>query len=160
MAVIKKRNTTKFIVIHCSASRPTADIGLKEIDLMHKAKGWLSCGYHRIVRRNGKVENGRPLDEPGAHVVGYNAISVGVCMIGGVAADGKTPDNNFTPAQWDALAKVVRDLKAMYPGAEVLGHRDLSPDLNGDGKITANEWMKSCPSFDARAWWAVTEAAR
>jgi N-acetyl-anhydromuramyl-L-alanine amidase AmpD len=160
MAVVKKRNTTKFIVIHCSATGPKADIGFKEIDGWHRAKGWASCGYHRIIRRNGKVENGRPLDEPGAHVVGYNAISVGVCMVGGVAADGKTPENNFTPEQFASLSKVVRDLKAMYPSAEVLGHRDLSPDLNRDGKITPNEWMKACPSFDARAWWAIAEATQ
>jgi hypothetical protein len=37
-----------------------------------------------------------------------------------------------------------------YPIVDVLGHRDASPDKNGDGVITKNEWVKSCPCFSVR----------
>ena len=60
------RKTTDYIIIHCSATRPSQDIGFEEINRWHRAKGWLSCGYHRIIRQNGTVEQGRQDDEVGA----------------------------------------------------------------------------------------------
>jgi len=38
----------------------------------------------------------------------------------------------------------------MYPGAEIVGHRDLSPDLDGDGEVEPDEWIKLCPQFDVK----------
>jgi N-acetylmuramoyl-L-alanine amidase len=66
--------------------------------------------------------------------------------VGGVESDGKTPESNFTHAQWRTLEAVVKDQKKMHPDAKVLGHRDL-PNVN-----------KACPSFDALAWWAEVSA--
>ena len=34
---------------------------------------------------------------------------------------------------------------------EVLGHRDTSPDLDGDGIVEPEEWTKMCPCFDVRS---------
>jgi len=36
----------------------------------------------------------------------------------------------------------------------VCGHRDLSPDTNGNGQTESTEWLKTCPGFDVRAWLA------
>ena len=36
-----------------------------------------------------------------------------------------------------------------YPGSRVVGHRDLSPDLNHNGEIEPEEWIEECPCFDA-----------
>ncbi|MGH8430228.1 MAG: N-acetylmuramoyl-L-alanine amidase, partial [Solimonas sp.] len=85
-------------------------------------------------------------------VEGHNRDSIGICMVGGVAADGKTATANFTPHQYGSLAALLYGLHSRYPRAEILGHRDLSPDKNGDGRITPNEYLKQCPSFDVRAW--------
>ena len=52
------------------------------------------------------------------------------------------------------MAQLVRDLLARYPGAQVVGHRDLSPDKDGDGVVERHEWLKDCPCFDVPAWWA------
>lgn len=41
-------------------------------------------------------------------------------------------------------------MKSMFPNAEILGHRDLSDDLDGDGIIQPDEWIKNCPRFDAK----------
>lgn len=147
------RKKTQYIVIHCSATLPSSDIGVDEIRDWHKAKGWSDVGYHAVIRRNGEIEFGRHFDEVGAHVQGQNYQSVGVCVVGGINDDGKA-ENNFTPAQMDSLKAVVAMLTKAYPGAEVLGHRDLSPDLDGDGIITRNEWVKDCPSFDVRSWYS------
>lgn len=141
----------KYIVVHCSATSPDTYVDARTIDRWHRMKGWLKIGYHFVITRLGDVQPGRTLTEVGAHVQGHNAESIGICMAGGVDAKGKA-ENNFTPAQWDALRKLVAEMRVKFPGAEVLGHRDLSPDLNHDGVIEASEYMKDCPSFDVRRW--------
>lgn len=152
-----KPEDVKYLVVHCSATRPTQDIGVKEIDSWHRKQGWLKVGYHFVIRRDGTVENGRELNEVGSHVAGHNSRSIGICLVGGVDAKLK-PEDNFTPEQKAALAGVLDGLIGRFPGAEVLGHRDLSPDKNGDGTISPDEWLKACPSFDVRSWWSSPKA--
>lgn len=145
------RRRDDYIVIHCSATKADSDIGVDEIDLWHKAKGWSGVGYHAVIRRDGEIEFGRHFDEIGAHVQGQNARSVGICLVGGIGADGKA-EMNFTEDQFESLTLLVKMLKRAYPTAEVLGHRDLSPDLDGDGIVEKHEWLKECPCFDVKEW--------
>lgn len=144
------------IVIHCSATRPSLDVRAVDIDSWHKRRGWSGIGYHYVIRRNGGLEQGRPENEVGAHALNYNKRSIGVCLAGGVAEDGKTIEENFTGAQYETLKSLLIVLKAKFQGVRICGHRDLSPDLNRDGKITPNEWIKGCPSFDVAQWLAET----
>lgn len=148
-----KPSDVRYLVVHCSATPAARDIGAKEIDLMHRQRGFRKIGYHYIIRRDGRIETGRPPSEPGAHVQGFNSRSLGICLIGGVKPDGKTAETNFTPAQYDALEGLLKRLGPTYPDATILGHRDLSPDTNRDGRITPNEWLKECPTFDVKPWW-------
>lgn len=141
----KKIGDIAYIVIHCAATTEDQDIGAEEIRGWHLQRGWLDIGYHKIIRRDGTVENGRALDVPGAHARGYNHKSWGICLIGGVESDNKTPEANYTHAQWEALEGEVRAMLAAAPTATVLGHRDL-PRVS-----------KACPSFDAKQWWASRE---
>ena len=83
---------------------------------------------------------------------GYNRVSVGICLVGGVNDDG-VADANFTEAQYNSLAGMLLSLSYTFPEAVVLGHRDLSEDVDGDGVIGEWEWMKECPCFDVYAWW-------
>lgn len=135
-------NRVGFIVVHCSATRPSQDFDVDDIRRMHLQRGFFDVGYHYVIKRDGTVQPGRPLDRQGAHVSGYNHLSVGVCLIGGVTEDDVTvAENNFTPEQFAALRRVLADLKAnRFPHAEILGHRDM-PHVH-----------KACPSFDVRAW--------
>lgn len=142
MATYKARDKTDFIAVHCSATRPSADIGVVDIDRWHRAKGWNGCGYNRVIRRDGTIEQGRPDNAVGAHVDGFNSTSLGICMAGGVAEDGTTPENNFTPEQYMSLLVVLKELTKAYPKATIRGHRDY-PGVK-----------KACPSFDVQAWWA------
>lgn len=148
---MKKRLRTDYIVIHTSATPPGMDIGADTIRDWHKRQGWQDIGYHYVIRRDGTVELGRNVSLQGSHVKGYNYCSIGICLVGGVDAS-KRPEDNYTPEQKDALLTLLRGLKADYPKAEILGHRDLSPDLDGDGKIERHEWIKDCPCFDVRSW--------
>ena len=80
--------------------------------------------------------------------------SVGVCMVGGVNGTSGKPEMNFTETQFETLPLVVDFLSRMYPGATVLGHRDLSPDIDGDGIIEKHEWVKECPCFDVASFFS------
>lgn len=135
------RKTTKYLVVHCSATRPSLDVGVKEIRQWHKNQGWEDIGYHYVIRRDGRVEKGRAENLVGSHVAGFNATSVGVCMVGGVSQkDYTVAENNFTKEQFASLKTLLKTLSEKYPGAKVLGHRDF-PRVS-----------KACPSFDAVAW--------
>lgn len=142
----------ELIVIHCSATERTADFRLSDIDKWHRARGWNGCGYHFVVDLDGTIEVGRPVAEVGAHAYGYNRRSIGICYVGG-AIGGSWADTR-TDAQKKALRTLLRELHASFPGAQIVGHRDLSPDVNGDGIIEKWEWLKDCPCFDARAEYA------
>lgn len=134
----KKRGFTDHIVIHCSATKPTQDIGLREIRMWHKQQGWLDVGYHFIIKRDGTVEEGRPVDTVGSHVKNHNSNSVGICLVGGVDAKMK-PEANFTDAQWAALDDVVLKLRKLHPTASVKGHNEFDKG-------------KACPSFNVQSW--------
>lgn len=139
----------KNITIHCSATTDKQDLTVSDIDRMHRQRGFLKVGYHYVIRRDGTIDTGRLENQVGAHVEGHNKGNIGVCWIGGINSKTKKAEDNRTQAQKDALVKLVTDLRTRYPEAQVRGHRDWSPDLNKDGKIQKNEWMKECPCFDA-----------
>ena len=110
------------IIVHCSATAELRDFGAKDIDLWHKAQGWDCIGYHYVVRIDGTIEEGRPVERIGAHCKGHNAYSIGVCYVGGLAADGKTPKDTRTPEQNAAQLSLIRRLKSNYTGATLYGH--------------------------------------
>ena len=145
-----KLEDVKYIVVHCTASREGQDLDVSDIDRMHKARGFSMVGYHYLIKLDGTVQEGRPLDRRGAHVKGYNSKSVGIAYVGGVDDNLKAKDTR-TELQIASMVMLLQDLKKKFPKAEVLGHRDLSPDKDGDGIIERHEWLKNCPSFDIRA---------
>lgn len=178
------------IILHCAATPSGKSISRGKpgqpgyldaahvIDAWHKERDFrrqkVACeafnptlphiGYHYVIDVTGEVMSGRAPGEVGAHAGGFNANSIGICMVGGVEKEGR-----FTPAQWKALAKLVlwtahenriplsapkrvgaADDFTLVDG--VCGHRDVSPDTNGNGKIESFEWLKTCPGFDVQAW--------
>jgi len=140
------------IVIHCSATPNGRPVSVETVRGWHLERGFRDIGYHYLIGVDGSVSVGRPEELPGAHAKGHNAHSIGVCLVGGIGGPSKTDPGRYTPAQWDSLRITVRDLLDRYPGAHVVGHRDLSPDLDGDGEIEPSEWVKLCPSFDVALW--------
>lgn len=142
------------IVIHCSATPNGRPVSVETVRGWHIARGFRDIGYHYLIGVDGSVSVGRPEELPGAHAKGFNAYSIGVCLVGGVGGPDKHNPGLYTMAQWDSLRIAVGDLLARYPAARVVGHRDLSPDLDGDGVIEPHEWIKLCPAFDVEAWLA------
>lgn len=136
-----KRDINK-IIIHCSATKPSMDVTAADIKRWHtdpkpKGNGWSDIGYHDVIRRDGAVEEGRPLEIAGAHTSGHNHDSIGICMVGGIDNVGK-PENNFTAAQWTSLRRLVRMYLSQHKKATVHGHNEFA--------------AKACPSFDVQAW--------
>ncbi len=123
------------IIVHCAATREGRDFTVEDITRWHKARGFATIGYHYVIYRDGSIHEGRPLEQIGAHCVGHNKHSIGICYIGGCASDGKTPKDTRTPEQKEALLSLLRRLKARFPNATIHGHREFA--------------AKACPSFDA-----------
>lgn len=138
----------KYIAVHCTAGPQRQTIA--DLQAEFKRKGWRNPGYHYVVDPDGKII--QLLDESlvSNGVKGYNGVTVNVAYIGGVDRNGKPADNR-TPAQRKALRSILERLHGKYPAAVIQGHRDFSPDLNHDGRITPDEFIKMCPCFDARA---------
>lgn len=171
------------IVVHCSATASGQHIdragknAAQVIDDWHQARNFQrvafakanhnphlhAIGYHYVIDIDGTILTGRSLNETGAHAQGFNRMSIGICLVGGAEREGR-----FTPAQWKALATRTRSLAARFniPLAMpkrldnqtirdgVCGHRDLSPDRNGNGLIEPFEWLKTCPGFSIENWLA------
>lgn len=133
----------KKIIVHCSYTKPRMDIGVEEIRTWHVEENkWTDVGYHYVIRRDGTIETGRPLERPGAHVRGQNHDSIGICWVGGMAQDSSLAEDNRTADQSKALFDLIQDLQEKFPGAGVLGHRDIQGV------------SKACPCFDVRTWYA------
>jgi len=157
------------IVIHCSASPngdslfrgspglPGFQTPVTAIDGWHQKRGFhrdtkaraffnpqlAAIGYHYVIYRNGVTCTGRSEEEVGAHVSGFNQKSLGICLVG---------TDQFTLDQWNTLRDLVSRMQTRLPDARIVGHRDLSPDTNGNGVVEKFEWLKTCPGFDVAAW--------
>lgn len=140
------------IAIHCSATQPNAKV--ENIQKYWKeVLGWHAPGYHDIISADGTIHDLLPYQEISNGVKGFNHDTVNVCYIGGIDRSGH-PTDTRTPQQKEALIKLLTELKELFPLALIQGHRDFSPDLDGDGIIEECEWVKSCPSFDAKSEYA------
>jgi N-acetylmuramoyl-L-alanine amidase len=127
------------IIIHCSATPEGKDYTVDTIRKWHKQKGYSDIGYHYVIYRDGSIMKGRPLEKIGAHTVGYNTGSVGICYIGGLAKDCKTPKDTRTKEQKESLLKLVHSLKEQFPNATIHGHNEFA--------------AKACPSFNVQEWY-------
>lgn len=119
----------KYIVIHCSDTNENDTA--EDIHKLHLSFGWEGIGYHKIIRKNGGLENGRPEFWKGAHVYGHNHESLGICLIG---------NGFFNKKQFNTLKELLVSWKRKYPQAKILGHRDF---------VNTN---KTCPNFDVSSW--------
>ena len=133
----------KYIAVHCTAGSQKATVN----DLLaeFKRKGWKAPGYHYVITADGKIHQLLDTENVSNGVKGYNSVTVNIAYTGGM--DGV---DNRTDEQKKSLLTLLKLLRKRYPDAVIQGHRDFSPDLNGNGKIEKSEWIKMCPSFDAK----------
>ena len=135
------------IVIHCTATKEGINVSPATIKQWHLKRGFSDIGYHYIIGIEGKINTGRPVSRAGAHVKNGNSDSIGISYVGGLDLNGKAKDTR-TDAQKASLIKILKVLKNIYPQASIHGHRDYSPDKDGDG-VEEHEFMKQCPCYNA-----------
>lgn len=141
----------KRIVVHCSATREGQAVSAATIRQWHLNQGWSDIGYHYVILLDGRVEKGRADNKVGSHVKGWNTGSLAIVYVGGLDKDGKAKDTR-TMAQKKAMKELISKLAAEHKVSRIVGHRDLSPDKDGDGVVEKHEWLKDCPCFDVPAW--------
>lgn len=133
----KKMRKITEIIIHCSATPEGRKVTTAQIDRWHKERGFKKIGYHYVIYLDGSIHVGRKEEEIGAHTVGHNANSIGICYVGGCAKDGRTPKDTRTEAQKNALCGLLSELVNKYTDASIHGHREFA--------------NKACPCFDVQA---------
>lgn len=148
----------KLLVIHCSATPNGRWTTTADINQWHRDRGFRrapaalvglnpklgAIGYHHVIYTNGAVATGRGHGEAGAHAVGHNAPSIGICLVG---------TDRYSFEQWDSLRRLVQQLCLQYRIAQapadvkdprglrgVIGHREI-PGV-----------AKLCPGFSVRDW--------
>ncbi|RCL01018.1 MAG: hypothetical protein JSC188_000761 [Candidatus Tokpelaia sp. JSC188] len=126
------------IIIHCSATSEEKEFTIEDIDRWHRERGFDCIGYHFVVLRDGRVQNGRPIEKIGAHTKDHNSETIAICYIGGLQADGKIAKDTRTSEQKTALMTLCKDLLENYPSIrKISGHNEYA--------------AKACPSFDVRS---------
>lgn len=137
----------EYIVIH-TAAFTGRDCDRDMIDQWHKDRNWSGIGYHFVIlndkhsqKADGTIENGRPTNKMGAHALGLNDRSLGICCI------GHGDKNDFTPAQYESLYGLLRRLMTEFdiPVNKVIGHRELNDLAEKDIISSRYHTSKSCP---------------
>lgn len=138
----------KYIAVHCTAGSQKQTVD----NLLHyfaKVRRWKAPGYHYVIEADGKITQILDEERVSNGVKGFNSVTVNVAWLGGIDSSGKAIDNR-TDEQKKALRQLLGILKKKYPAAVIQGHRDFSPDVNGNGKVDVWERIKECPCFDAK----------
>ena len=139
--------TINRIFVHCTASSLNASV--QSILAEFRRKGWRYPGYHYLIDKEGKTTQILHEDYVSNGVKGYNSTSINIAWIGGIDKQHPNGIDNRTDAQKAELRRVLTELHKKYPNAKIMGHRDISPDKNHNGKIDPSEFIKLCPCFSA-----------
>jgi N-acetyl-anhydromuramyl-L-alanine amidase AmpD len=113
------------IIIHCSDSDIESHDNVETIRRWHLERGWSDIGYHYYIKKDGTIDNGRPIEVKGSHCYGYNTGSIGICLGGRYS---------FTEEQFGALRYIIVNLIEQFGNLEIFGHYELS--------------TKTCPNFN------------
>jgi N-acetylmuramoyl-L-alanine amidase len=118
------------IILHCSDSDFAHHDDISVIRKWHvDERGWSDVGYHYFIKKDGTIQNGRPIEKVGAHAKPWNTGSIGICLGG---------KYEFSDEQFMALGDLVCGLIFRFnvKDENIIGHCDVP----GSGK--------TCPNFD------------
>ena len=127
------------IIVHWSETFTNANLTAAQLT---KLTGAGDNAYHLIIRRDGAVERGVPLNTVGNHcpINNHNAYSIGVCLVGGVNVSSDSRDmeievsaRSITQSQYNSLYQIFRTFFDQYPGGQALGHMDVDVSQNDPG---------------------------
>ena len=115
-----KRSKTSLLVLHHAAASTCT---IQDVHRWHLGNGWIGCGYHYFVRKDGSIWRGRDEDAVGAHSSGYNDVSIGIC------AEGDFEQETMPDVQKQAIIELVRWIASRYPNIAIKKHKDLNATL-------------------------------
>lgn len=131
-----KRQITE-VVVHATETTSNKDIGAIEINNIHNELGHDGIGYHYVIRRDGRLQRGRPVNKQGEHAPtnNHDLYSIGLVLVGGlnISSGAKNvtdyaSSQSFTLEQFITLEKFIRSFYRKYSGGQVFGHNNI--DLN------------------------------
>jgi N-acetylmuramoyl-L-alanine amidase len=121
------------VVVHWSATFLDQDIGAEEIHEWHTQRGFSGCGYHYVIRKDGRIQRGRPISKRGSHAKdnSHNLFSVGICFVGGYNCLSGTPNRDryvgsesINEEQMKTFDKFMKCFYDVFPGSQAWGHVD------------------------------------
>lgn len=130
------------VVVHWTETPTNKNIGSEELNKIHLESGLKGIGYHYVIRRDGSLQRGRPVNIQGEHTLinNHDERSIGVAFVGGINVPSGTPNlENFvsaqslTRSQFNTFDHFCRSFYARFPGGQILGHNDLDPIENDPG---------------------------
>ncbi|WP_243129562.1 MULTISPECIES: peptidoglycan recognition family protein [Clostridium] len=127
---IEKENKPTMLVYHHTAA---SELTPQSINEDHKEKGWGGIGYNFYIRKDGNIYRGRPEEYTGAHTVGKNYESIGICL------EGNFQEENPTEEEKDSLIKLSTDMIIKYNIKELIGHKDVYQTLCPGAKFPMEE---------------------
>ena len=110
-------NDPNKIIIH---NADATSCSVYDIDRWHKGNGWSGIGYDYFIRKEGSVWTGRPENAIGAHTIGQNSSSIGICL------EGAFMREKPTRAQLNSLYYLIADIRARRGNLPVYGHKDFN----------------------------------
>ena len=122
------------VIIHASETYTNANIGAEEIQLRHNDAGHVGIQYHFVIRRDGTMQRGLPVDVV-AHASDVNRHKfncIDVCLVGGVNVPSEADNpllnlsaSSFTISQMKTLETLLELFYQTVPGGQVMGHNDI-----------------------------------
>lgn len=102
---------------------------------------------HFVIRRNGNIQRGRPIDLEGLYSENHNKHSIAILFVGGINAPTGTtlPMNqlsskSLTSAQMSSFNQLLKSLYTVKPGIQVIGNNNLGEQ---DPGFDVPEYVKS-----------------
>ena len=127
-------------------------IGSEEVEKIHIEKGFSTIGYHYVIKRDGTLQRGRPVNRPGAHALEneHNKYSIGIAFVAGYNCNSGNPDylnyvsaESITGEQWKTLDQFLKAFYVVYPGGQVWGHNDTDPGNKIDPGIDMVQYVRN-----------------
>ncbi len=129
---MRKKLTTEnveFLIVHASNTNCNQDLSLKDIAKHRATEGYPDIGFHWVISRDGFTRQGINISEAGTHTPRFDAISIGILLVGGKTTRGK-PSDNFTQAQKASLVALFDLLTTRFPNASIVGVSDIVGGTN------------------------------
>jgi hypothetical protein len=132
-------NKPSVVITHHALSLKTHTV--MDVDNWHRAR-WpnfvsrsgFHVGYHYVIEWDGKITQTRAHDEEGAHCIGMNTSSIGVCFMGNF--DIHLPSE----AQMNSWLKLYTKLRKEYPGIPTYPHRKYA-NKSCHGKLLGDDYF-------------------